>query len=356
MVAWRKKRKLAAQPKPPDPVNPADPVGALRTWSRDNLVVPAGHPLAGEPMELPVFAADFLRAGWRAHESALTCGRKNAKSAILGVLGLGFLCGPLRTPGFRMAIASLNKEKAGELRQQIESIGIASGLAELRYRKSPYPGRVESLTGSIEVLSSDRSAGHSSSFDLVVVDECGLFPERARELLAGLRSSVSAKGGRIIHISVRGDSPLFDEILSNPMTVTAIYEAAADCELTDRAAWAAANPGLGSIKQIEYMANEAARVAQVPSDEASFRAYDLNARLDPTKEMLCSPDDIRPCFVDRLPARQGPAYLGLDMGEATSASAAFCIWPASGRCESWMAFGDTPSLRNVASWTAAITC
>ena len=148
MRDWRRKRKEAAKPKPPDPVSPADPIGALTRWSRENLVVPPGHPLAGEPMELPAFAADFLRDGWKAHESALTCGRKNAKSAICGILGLGFLVGPLRIPGFRMAIASLTKEKAAELRQQIESIGIASGLAELRYRRSPYPGRIESHTGS----------------------------------------------------------------------------------------------------------------------------------------------------------------------------------------------------------------
>ena len=146
--------------------------------------------------------------------------------------------------------------------------------------------------------------GHSSSFDLVVVDETGLFPERARELLAGLRSSVSAKGGRIIHISVRGDSPLFDEVLQNPMTVTAAYEAPADCELDDRKAWAAANPGLGTIKSLDYMAEEAKRVRHVPSDEPSYRAYDLNARLDPAKEMILSPDDLRACFVDELPARQ----------------------------------------------------
>ena len=164
MRAYRRQRKEAAKPKPPDCVTSPDPVGALVTWSRDNLVVPAGHPLAGEAMTLPTFAADFLRAGWRAHESALTCARKNAKSAVLAILGLGFLVGPLRTPGFRMAIASLSKEKAAELRQQIESIGLASGLAELRYRRSPYPGRIESLTGSIEVLSSDRSAGTLKQF------------------------------------------------------------------------------------------------------------------------------------------------------------------------------------------------
>ena len=345
MRQWRAKKRKEKELTAPDPVTLADPVGALADWSRDNLIVPAGHPLAGEAMTLPDFAGDFLRRGWNSHESALTCGRKNAKSAICGILGLGFLCGPLRQNGFRMAIASLSKEKSNELRQQIEQIGTASGLRELTYRKSPYPGRITSLTGSVEVLSSDRTAGHSSSFDLVIVDETGLFPERARELLSGLRSSLSAKGGRLIHISVRGDAILFDEILNNPMTTTAIYEAAADCELNDRSAWAAANPGLGTIKQISYMESEAARVAHVPSDEPEFRAYDLNCALSPQKEMLCSPDDIRRCFVDELPPRRGSVYLGLDMGEATSASACAAIWPTTGRVELWMAFGDIPTLR-----------
>ena len=245
-----------------------------------------------------------------------------------------------------MAIASLSKEKANELRTQIESIGTASKLRELKYRRSPYPGKIESLTGSIEILSSDRNAGHSSSFDLVVVDETGLFPERARELLAGLRSSVSAKDGRVVHISVRGDSMLFAEILNNPMTSTAIFESPTDCELNDRNAWAASNPGLGTIKSLAYMEAESNRVQYVPSDEPSFRAYDLNCRLDPAKEMIFSPDDLRACFVDELPARRGPVSLGLDCGEASSATAAFAVWPSTGRCEMWMAFGDVPSLRS----------
>ena len=225
------------------------------------------------------------------------------------------------------------------------SIVNSSGLAnKVRIRTSPYPGKIETATGSLEVLSSDRTAGHSSSFDLVVVDETGLMPERARELLAGLRSSVSAKGGRIIHISVRGDSPLFSEVLENPATVARVYAAEDGCAIDDQAAWHAANPGLGTIKQISYLSAEVNRIRGAPTDEPSFRAFDLNQALSPTREMILSPDDLRACFVDDVPPRSGPAYLGFDFGEAVSSTAAVAVWPATGRVETWQAFGDVPPL------------
>jgi len=325
---------------------PADPVGELVAWAESTLKVPPGHPASGEPMALPGFAVDFLRDGWGAHESALTMGRKNAKSAICAVLALACLIGPLRTPGWRGAIASVTKEKAAELRAQVAAIVEASGLdREVRVRKAPYPGKIESATGTLEVLSSDRTAGHSSSFDLVIVDETGLMPERARELLAGLRSSVSAKGGRIVHISVRGDSPLFAEVLANPVTVAHQYAAPDGCTIDDESAWAAANPGLGTIKQRGYMRAEVERIrAGAPGDEPSFRAFDLNQPLSPTREMILSPDDLRGCFVDDPPHREGACFLGFDFGEAVSSTAAVAIWPATGRLETWQAFGDVPAL------------
>ena len=324
---------------------PDDPVGELARWAASTLKVPLGHPLAGEPMALPPFAEDFLRAGWGAHESALCIARKNAKSAVCAVLALGHLVGPLRTPGWRGAIASVSKEKAAELRGQVAAIAEASGL-DLRIRRAPYPGKIESKTGTLEVLSSERTAGHSSSFDLVIVDECGLMPERARELLAGLRSSISGKGGRIVHISIRGDSPLFGEILSNPASVVRIYAAPDQCSIDDESAWHAANPGIaGGLKSRAYMRSEVTRIrAGAPGDEPSFRAFDLNQALSPTREMICSPDDLRRCFTNEPPAREGPCFLGLDHGEATSSTSACAIWPQSGRMETWQAFGDTPSL------------
>lgn len=325
-------------------IAPADPVAELAAWARARLVVPPGHPAAGQPMELPAFAEAFLRDGWEAHESALSVARKNAKSAICAILALWCLAGPHALPGWRGAIASVTKEKAAELRAQVAAIAEASGLAGVRVRRSPYPGAILSDTGSLETLSADRTAGHASGFDLVIVDETGLMPERARELLAGLRSSVSAKGGRVLHISVRGDSPLFAEILANPATLAHVYAAPDGCELDDRDAWRAANPGLGTIKTERYMAAEVARLAGAPGDEPAFRAFDLNQALNPDAELIVSPDDLRACFTDAPPPREGAAFLGFDFGEAKSATAAAAIWPATGRMECWMAFGDTPAL------------
>ena len=284
-------------------VDHADPVGVLATWAAETLIVPPGHPLAGRPMVLPPFAVAWLRAAWTSHESALSTARKNAKSAIAAILALGYIVGPLRRPGLRLAVASLDKGKAAELRRQVAEIAEASGL-ELKIRKSPYPGVIESATGSLDTLSADKNAGHAAGYDLVICDETGLFPLRARDLLAGLRSSVSARGGQIRHISIRGDSPLFAEILGNPAVVSHVHAAPDDCAIDDEAAWHAANPGLGTIKSLDYMRAEVERVRGVASDEPSFRAFDLNLAISPTREMACAPADLAACFTD------SPEYAG----------------------------------------------
>ncbi|MDE0705860.1 MAG: hypothetical protein F4X97_13310 [Boseongicola sp. SB0662_bin_57] len=325
------------------PADAAAAVQAVQEWARENLVIPPGHPNAGEPMELPDFAADFLRDAWNAPESALSVARKNAKSAICAVLALAFIAGPLapRGGGMRIALASLSRDKAGELRDQVEAIAVASGLDGLKFmrRKIIGPG------GRIEVLAADAAAGHASGFDLVIVDETGLMPERRRAFLAGLRSSVSAKQGRIVHISVKGGEPLFREVLENPATVAHVHAAPPDCTIDDPAAWRAANPGLGTIKQEQYMRDQVERIRHAPADEPAFRAFDLNQAVDPEAELIITASDLRTCFVQEadLPPRRGSAFVGFDFGEARSGTAAAAVWPQSGRCEFWLAFGDQPS-------------
>ena len=182
-----------------------------------------------------------------------------------------------------------------------------------------------------------------------MIDELGLLHDRDREFVNGMRSAVSARDGRFIALSIMGDSPFTREMIErrdDPGCAVHLFQAPADAALDDKAAWHAANPGLScGIKSIGYMEDESRRVLLSPTDQASFRAFDLNQPQSPTREMICSPSDLKSCFVEELPERSGAAVIGLDMGEATSASSAVVIWPETGRLESFMAFGDVPSLQ-----------
>ena len=347
--AKRRERARAARKRVSEAAWPPDPAEAVIQWAKTSLVTPAGHPRAGQPLALPEYLAavvrDIYRPGIR--EICLIIARKNAKSAAIAVVLLAHLAGPLKKPGFRAGVASISKEKAAELKKQMQAIAEASGLAGLRFLRSPAPGRVESDYGAVDILSSDSTSGAAAGFDLACFDELGLTVARDRELVNSLRSSVSARNGRFLSLSVRGTSPFIPEILErrgDPALAIHEYVAAADCAIDDPAAWAAANPGIAcGIKQASYMVDEARRVAVTTSDEASFRAFDLNQAVEPTKEMVCSVSDLQACFIEAIEER-GPCFVGLDVGEAGSGTAACAYWPETGALRSWLAFGDVPSL------------
>ena len=140
----------------PDP--PADPAGAAADWMRDNLIVPPGHPAQGSRFELPPYLAAFFADALAVdtHEAALIIARKNAKSAGYAALLLAFMAGPLRRAGWRCGVASLSREKAGELRTQVEAIALASGLEGVEFWKRGAPS-ITTEGGSIDILSATKT-------------------------------------------------------------------------------------------------------------------------------------------------------------------------------------------------------
>ena len=350
MREYRARKKAASAPRSPRLRKslPDDPGQAFSRWCSKKLKVPPGHPRSGKPFHLPPYGVDFISDALSHRESLLCLGRKNAKSAVVAAFLLARLVGPLRFDGYRGGVASLSKEKAGELKTQMEDIARASGLlGEVRFWRSPAPGRVTSATGSVDILSADRSAGHASGFDDAVCDEIGLFPDNARGLVAGMRSSISARNGRFIALSVWGDSPFVPEIVkrrNDPAVAVHLYQSPEDCALDDEAAWHGANPGIAAgIKSIEYMRDEARRVLATPADQADFRAYDLNLPGTPGKEMICSVADWQECLCpdDDLPPREGRCFVGIDLGGSSSMTSLVATW-LNGRLETWGAFPDTP--------------
>ena len=354
MRAYRKRQKAVGSPAEPFQASVLDcnPSGTLAAWALENLKIPAGHPDAGQPFAIPPYGVAFLKDVFdpAVREVALIIARKNAKSAIVAALLLAMLTGPLRRVGFRAGVASLNKAKANELKMQMESIKNAAGLHGVKFLRSPAPGRVETASGSVDILSADGDAGAASGFDLAIVDEIGLLEERNRDLVNGLRSSVSARDGKFLSLSVFGSGPFVPEILERHIQGEAalrvhLYQADADAALDDEAQWHKANPGLScGVKSLSYMRDEAARVATTLADQPSFRALDLNIPGSPDKAMLVAVRDWLLCEVAELPPRDGPCYVGIDLGGSVSMTAAVAYWPLTRRLETFAAFPDTPGL------------
>ena len=338
-------RKPPAEP----PSVPIDlRIEALREWCRNALVVPPGHPLAGQAMTLPPFGEAFLADVLGSREAFLCVARKNGKSAIVAVYLLGRLVGPWRHEGggYRGGICSVSREKAAELWEQIRATAEASGLEGLTFRKAPK--RIISRFGSVDILSADASAGHASGFNDAIVDELGLLDESKRGLVNGLRSSISARDGRFISLSIQGGGPMSREMLDRRgEDGVAIHHFAAppDARLDDPAAWAAANPGLAcGIKSMSYMQAESRRVLATPNDQPGFLAHELNRPTSPAAVPIVSLEAWNLCAERAKPERSGPAFVGFDLGGSASMTAAACYWPSTGRLDVWGGFGDVPDL------------
>ena len=344
--SYRAKQREAKQAAKVEAVTPDDPIDALASWSRSVLVVPPGHPLAGSPLILPDYLLDFLRNAWSVNESLCCMGRKNSKTSGCAVLALGLLCGPLRQPGLRIGIASISKEKAGELRAQVQAISEASGLTDLTFYRTPTPGRVESSGGGTLELLASETGGHASGFDLVLCDELGLFKESERAFVASLRSSTSAKNGKFIALSIWGSGPFVPEMVArrdDPDVAVHLFQSDKDARLDDEAQWYKSNPGLGTIKSLDYMRRESKRVLATPSDQGLFRAFDLNCPQDPAREMICSMLDFQLC-VGGDAERDGHCVTAFDLGGSSSMCAFVALWPWSGRVEVFGAFPGIPNL------------
>ena len=340
----------------PDPEFPEFPDQAIADWCRARLRVPWGHPNERKPLELPDYGQAFIRDIYddQFTEVSLMISRKSAKTTILGILLLAAAAadGPVRRRGFRACVCSLSREKAGELRRIMKDIADVSGLKGLKCLRSPAPGRIESAWAEIDILSTETGA-NSGSYDLALADELGIYPARARVLVASLRSSVSAKNGKFVSASIVGHSDLTQEIIDrseqgDSQLSLHLFQAKKDAPLDDPEAWKAASPAIKyGIKSLKYYKSESRRVKFQTADQQHFRAYDLNQRAVADSENLVSLDSWEKCVVadEDVPVPSGPCHIGLDMGSGISMTCVAIFYEDTGLLEVIGGFPEYPSLR-----------
>ena len=319
-------------------------------WAVKRLKVPSGR-LQSKPFIIEPWQLDFLRGALKPDvmEAALSVARKNGKSGLIAAVLLCYMAGPWKRRGWRGLVCSLTGRLSAELLTAMQSIATASGLSGITFKRSPYPGQANVSDEDIilDFLAADKASGHAMGADVAIIDEAGLLEERQRPLWNAMLSSVSGRDGRLVCISIRGECPMFDELIArqgDPAVHVTEYAAPSEGALDDPATWQAANPGLGTIKSAEYMRKAAARAIATPADQSSFRAHDLNQPQQPERVLIISISDWESCLVEIPPARAGICCLGLDLGGSTSMTCAVAHWPATGRFECWGAFPDNPDL------------
>ena len=317
-------------------------------WIQKKLVVPTGM-LTAKPFEIYPWQEEWIRGAYAdgVRQAGLSVARKNGKSGVVAALMIAHLAGPWNRPNWRGVVTSLTASLAKELQLAICQTASASKI-ELDLKRSPAPGVIYGQKESrLDFIAADKSSGHSLSVDLAVIDELGLLPEAKRGLVNAMYSSISARDGKFFGISIQGDGPMFSEMRGMAGADTVHWKqfvAPSDADPMNEAAWYAANPGLGTIKSLDYMRDSAQRALSNPADMAYFRAYDLNQDLDPNKQMLIPVSDWTALYDEDCRLENEPVAIGLDLGGSVSMTAAVAIGLHSGIMRCWGAFPATPGL------------
>ena len=167
---------------------------------------------------------------------------------------LGHVLGPLRRPDWRGLIVSASKQLTMELADAVGATAEISGYAGwLQTRKKT--SSCDAMTGPertrLEFHTASSRTGHSSSANLVVLDEAGLLAEAQRPMWEACLSSISARRhGRLIALGVRSTGPMFRELLTDQKRYCAVhnYSAAPTARIDEEQSWKMPIPDLAASR------------------------------------------------------------------------------------------------------------
>ena len=298
--------------------------------------VPEGK-LIGQPIKLLPFQRRFILevfdnpAGTKT--GILSIGRKNGKTALIACILLAFIAGPEARHNAQICSGARSKEQASLVfRLACKIIRLSPELSTL-IKIVPSGKRLIGLMRNVEyqALSAEAGTAHGLSPYLLILDELGQVRGEQDDFVEALETAQGAYDDAIkLVISTQAPtdadmlSILIDDAKTNqdPKTVCHIYEAAPDAEITDRKAWAAANPALGVFRSMVDMETEAASAARMPSRESGFRNLYLNQRVNRNNPLITR--DVWKAnggAPDLSVFARCPVYAGLDLSKTTDLTA-----------------------------------
>jgi len=260
-------------------------------WAERHLKVPEGK-LVRQPIRIAPFQELFLRSvlDYPTRRAVLSIARKNGKTALIAILTLAFLAGPVAMKNSEISSGAMSRDQAAlvfnlmvKMIEQSETlstlISVTPSSKQLVCRATKARYRALAADGSRAVGRSDR---------VVIGDEWGQVQGPTNPFVDALLSGQGAYDDAltiIISTQARTDADFLSVMIDDaarsgdPSNVVHLYAAPEGCALDDERAWEAANPALNSFRSRVDLADQLRRAGRIAAMEGAARNLLLNQRV-----------------------------------------------------------------------------
>lgn len=307
--------------------------------------VPEGN-LLGKPVALLPFQQKFILEVYDnpsgTSRAYLSIARKNGKTGLIACLLLAHIVGPEAYQNGRIVSGARSRKQAAEVFNYASKMVMMSPELSKLTRIVPSGKMIVGLAKNVEyqAISAEAKGAHGGSPILAILDEAGQIKGPNDAFVEAITTSQGAYEGKamlfVISTQAATDNDLFSRWLDDaekskdPRIVSHVYSAPPDCELQDRAAWAAANPALGIFRSITEVDDFARLASRAPTEEATFRWLFLNQRIDASAPFI-APAVWKACNGPVVDSFEGlPVFGGLDLSEIADLTSLVLMAPKDG--------------------------
>lgn len=252
-----------------------------------------------QPIRLDLWQKAFVQAlfgfvhketGWRRFkEVLLLVGRKNGKSTLLSGLSLYLLIAD-NEGGAEVYTAATKKDQARIIFTEAANMVAQSPELSRHIKKRKTDLYFPPAFSKLEALASETESMDGLNAHGVIIDE--LHAIKNRELYEVLKQSTSARQQPlVIMITTSGTvreciyddmydyaCDVVDGLFEDDRLLAVLYELDDRQEWTDWTMWVKANPGLGTIKSLEYLSEAVEKARREPNELPGVLCKEFNVR------------------------------------------------------------------------------
>lgn len=250
----------------------------------------------GKPIKLEPFQRKFIVEIYDnpvgTHSAYLSIARKNGKTALIAAILLAHLVGPEAVHNSQIISGARSKEQAAVVFElAVKMIEMEGSQLTKLVRIQPSGKRLVGLARNVlyRALAAEGKTAHGLSPILAILDEVGQVVGPTDKFVSAITSAQGAYSNPLL-IAISTQAPTDADLFStwidaqtnspDPRVVSHVYAASNDCQLDDKAAWAAANPALGVFRSLPDMAKLCKQALDMPANEPEFRNLNLNQRVE----------------------------------------------------------------------------